>query len=423
MNKRKFAGVILICLIFGILVQNVFADEVLSKQQNDIEQSENITQNEIKTTSSKINVIFDIGLIKNFKMSVPRFELYNTKNELLATSSFNLSKIGESVLLSFNVEEYNIGDKFYLKCLNDVDCILYNGIYYGVNSRILLETTSENPDTFKMVLYPQGAREFNLFYNSKHQDLTYPLQLVDDNIMICLVDVMNIYGLWNEGVYYDNNTKILTIKKDDKFIEMTQDSLIAKTNQEITLECAPLRLAGMLYLPMKFTMEELGSSVGIQQTAKKTIVSINKWNWSKIDKDKKSEIVNSRGLKSKTGYLIWVCKSDFTVSVFENVDGVWKTTGVYPCSIGKSSTPTITGQFEYFSKENKWSYPSYYVGPIMRFYSGYALHSTLIRYDETPYNATLGEKISLGCVRMKPEDIKYLWDTIPLNTKVYVSEE
>ena len=58
----------------------------------------------------------------------------------------------------------------------------------------------------------------------------------------------------------------------------------------------------------------------------------------------------------------------------------------------------------------------------MRFYKGYAMHSTLVRYDGTDYDPRLGMMISHGCIRMKPADIQYLWDTIPLYTKVYVTE-
>ena len=58
----------------------------------------------------------------------------------------------------------------------------------------------------------------------------------------------------------------------------------------------------------------------------------------------------------------------------------------------------------------------------MRFYRGYALHSTLVNDDGTDRDARVGKMISHGCVRLRPDDIKWLSETIPLDTKVYVTE-
>ena len=57
----------------------------------------------------------------------------------------------------------------------------------------------------------------------------------------------------------------------------------------------------------------------------------------------------------------------------------------------------------------------------MRFYRGYALHSTLLRYDGSDADARLGKKISHGCVRLAPESINWMVDNVPLYTKIYVT--
>ena len=57
----------------------------------------------------------------------------------------------------------------------------------------------------------------------------------------------------------------------------------------------------------------------------------------------------------------------------------------------------------------------------MRFYKGYALHSTLIRYNGTPYDNRVGVKISHGCVRIRPEGINWLVQNIPLYSRVLVT--
>ncbi len=135
------------------------------------------------------------------------------------------------------------------------------------------------------------------------------------------------------------------------------------------------------------------------------------------------KFLQAHNFDSKTDYLIWVSKKNFTVSVFLKRDYGWDCIKQIPCSIGAPATPTITGEFTYHQYQNKWFYDKYYVGPVMRFYGGYAIHSTLVKYDETDYDARLGKKISLGCVRVLPKDARWLTDYVPLGTKIYVTEE
>lgn len=135
------------------------------------------------------------------------------------------------------------------------------------------------------------------------------------------------------------------------------------------------------------------------------------------------KFAKANNFDSNTDYLIWVSKNNYTVSVFLKRDYGWDCIRQIACSIGAPSTPTVTGEFTYYQYHNRWSYNKYYVGPVMRFYNGYAIHSTLVNYDETDYDARLGKKISLGCVRVLPKDARWLTDYVPLGTKIYVTEE
>lgn len=137
----------------------------------------------------------------------------------------------------------------------------------------------------------------------------------------------------------------------------------------------------------------------------------------------KEGFVNKLSIQSDTPYLIWVSKANFTVNLFKKQDGKWNLTNEFPCSIGAPSTPTVTGQYKYHQYQDKWQYSGYYVGPIMRFYRGYALHSTLVNNNGTDRDGRVGEMISHGCVRMKPADIRWLADNVPINTTVYVTNE
>ena len=133
--------------------------------------------------------------------------------------------------------------------------------------------------------------------------------------------------------------------------------------------------------------------------------------------------VNEKKIWSDTPYLIWVSKANFTVSVFLRENGRWNFIKSFACSIGAPGTPTVTGQFKYYQYQKKWDYGSYYVGPIMRFYGGYAIHSTLVNNDGTDRDGRVGKMISHGCVRVRPENIRWLVDYIPLNTKIYITNQ
>ncbi len=138
---------------------------------------------------------------------------------------------------------------------------------------------------------------------------------------------------------------------------------------------------------------------------------------------KAEEFVNSRNIQSETPYMIWVSKDNFTVSVFLRENNRWECIKHFGCSIGAPSTPTVTGQYKYYRFEKIWDYGSYFVGPIIKFYNGYAIHTTLINKDGTDYDGRIGKMISHGCVRVRPENMDWLIFYIPLNTRIYVTNE
>ena len=133
--------------------------------------------------------------------------------------------------------------------------------------------------------------------------------------------------------------------------------------------------------------------------------------------------VNELKVWSDTPYLIWVSKANYTVSVFLRDNGQWDCIKTIGCSIGAPTTPTITGQYRYHQYQEKWDYGSYYVGPIMRFYGGYAIHTTLINNDGTDRDGRIGKMISHGCVRVRPEDMAWLVYYVPLGTKIYLTNQ
>lgn len=380
--------------------------------------------------NQKTTVEFDvqIGNIENFKICNSEIALFNANNERLGVLNVEIDAVDVTKTITFIVDEYTVGEEFYVSFLNNVDCIEYKSEFYGINSKIPVKTycdyLDENSQTvkgnkFDITVYPLQQQKISFKNNSRAYLTDHPIKMVDGNCMISLVDVMNLFDLWQDKTSFDETTGKLVIFGEEKNVEMTLWSNDASNGEEVMLPTPPTRINSLMYVPLRFTAEALGAEVNASYENGVLIVNVVT---SKSTFPEKDAFINSKNIESKTGNLIWIDKSDFAVTVFEGSKNNWRAVNSYPCSIGKPSTPTITGEFEYFSKEKRWSYPGYYCGPIMRFYSGYAMHSTLVRYDGTDYDPRLGMMISHGCIRMKPADIQYLWDTIPLYTKVYVTE-
>lgn len=130
--------------------------------------------------------------------------------------------------------------------------------------------------------------------------------------------------------------------------------------------------------------------------------------------------VNQKGYASNTSYLIWVSAYTQRVFVFQGSKGNWKLIKTCLVSTGDNNTPTPIGVFETQYHMNKWEYwEDFYVDTVTVFNGNHAFHSILYAYDGTPYNDRVGISQSHGCIRMLPDDVKYIYN-LPLHTRVVV---
>ena len=126
---------------------------------------------------------------------------------------------------------------------------------------------------------------------------------------------------------------------------------------------------------------------------------------------------------SKTNWLILVDTHQCKVAVFHGSKGNWTLQKFWSCAPGKSSTPTVKGRFTvgakgyYFDSKNARCF--YYT----QFYGDYLFHSVLYYQHPTPtsiMDGRLGMGLSHGCVRLRVDHAKWIYDNIPKGTKVYV---
>lgn len=323
----------------------------------------------------------------------------------------------------FNLPYYPIGTKF---CLNIDDGV--KGAYYGGNfaNRHILQTKAERSEDGTVKNVAEFSMKLDCYWNKETsikidgKEVSYNYVVKEDDVYVTrefleslgikfsshLNEVKPYVKLYTDGYHH------VTLYPGDIYAVFGTDALNL---------VAPIpQIDGTVYYPL--------SKVAVYFACNYTVVSDTEYLkditlTSSVYSEKyvKESTINTRNISSKTNYMIWVSKKDFQVNIFTGSQNNWTLLHTFPCSIGAPGTPTVEGQFEYYQWQPRWTYSSYYCGPIMRFYHGYAFHSYLIKYNGTPYDGRLGMRISHGCVRMHPDDIGWMAANIPLYTKVYIT--
>lgn len=239
----------------------------------------------------------------------------------------------------------------------------------------------------------------------------------NDTLMLPIQEFLSHLGANDFSVDSENQ---VTMTYGANIVALHLDSTLAQIRGKDTELSAPAFLVGdTVYAPAEAVCKGLGFTFksdtdGSMMSVYADVPENELWS---------EKSVNGKDLPSDTQYLIWVNKSKYTVYVFLGKNGNWREIYSCKCSIGAKDSPTVTGIFKYISRESRWPYDDFYVGPVMRFYGSYAIHSTLLKYDGSDYNNTVGVKNSHGCVRVRPDNINWLVSYVPLKSTVYVSED
>lgn len=123
---------------------------------------------------------------------------------------------------------------------------------------------------------------------------------------------------------------------------------------------------------------------------------------------------------SNSSWLIMVDRQACRLGVFRGQRGSWSYAQYWVCSTGAPSTPTPTGEYTVTGKGHSFGhgYTCYY---YTQFYGDYLFHS-IPYYQGTfnPMDSRMGLHISQGCVRLPIDRAKWIWDNVPLATKVVI---
>lgn len=358
--------------------------------------------------------------------SVAKFNLFDSQGNLVGTDEQWIGGDTHSIRLQFSVPKYRLGEVFTLGFVDGFKSLTYYTNTITPGNWFSLETyaignadgTYFQGNNFAMTAEPNFDRGINLYYMGKQIPLWPRGRLIDGISMVSAYDIGKALGL--DVSYSDVYNSITLSYGSMQFIFNINTAYSTIFGNDTYVSHYPLWLDGTVYVPARDVLDAFGCSIDLYQDADH--IDIIAGESSVIRDYKNRERVNREGIGSKTNYLVWVSKSDFTVKVYQGSQYNWECIRTAPCSIGAPDTPTITGQFEYQYMGGRWDYPEFYVYPTLVFYGGYALHSTLKAWGGGMYDDSVGKMISHGCVRLHPADIDWIYATIPIGTRIYVTE-
>ena len=145
----------------------------------------------------------------------------------------------------------------------------------------------------------------------------------------------------------------------------------------------------------------------------------------------------AQGYSSNTNYLILVNKGEYKVCVYKGRQNAWTKLKEWYCTHGGSNTPngtwTLDDHVTKRSAKYGWAVFDYSSAAFASHISaGNYFHSILYEkyiglyypntnpYDEEPMDPSLKQDYSHGCVRLETENAEWIWDNVPLGTKVVV---
>ena len=150
--------------------------------------------------------------------------------------------------------------------------------------------------------------------------------------------------------------------------------------------------------------------------------------------DSNSMDLKSSNYSSNTNYLILVDLAKKVTKVYKRNVSNWDVEKAFLCTVGNDSKGwgTIKGDFyigqsswgnstwKGYSFEDEEGHTLYY---WTRFCDSFLFHSVLYEsgtWSITPYNNNLGQSLSHGCIRLRAENAKWIYDNIPYGTRVIV---
>lgn len=213
-------------------------------------------------------------------------------------------------------------------------------------------------------------------------------------------------GLFNQAdelVKDDYYTKAINLLKD------ADTSIIDVNDTDIEAKINSISEARENYL----------TSISSNENKQETISAS-----SKLLQSLTSNNINTLNIESLTSNLIYVNLKDQITYIYKGSINNWDKIKSFKCSTGIESEKTPTGIFD-VRERGAWFFSDKYNqgGKYwVQFYGDYLFHSVPYNKDQSEVvDYTLGVPASHGCIRLKTEDAKWIYDNIESGTKVIIN--
>jgi lipoprotein-anchoring transpeptidase ErfK/SrfK len=135
-----------------------------------------------------------------------------------------------------------------------------------------------------------------------------------------------------------------------------------------------------------------------------------------------TRFVNENNIVSYTDYLLVTSRQNRMTYIFKKNNGKYDLLDSFICTVGASSTPTITGDFRVGIRGLSFGQEKGFQAKYYTQISGnYLYHSIL--YNKAGTRVTdgrLGGAYSHGCIRLDTDKAKWIYDNIPQHTTVII---
>ena len=387
----------------------------------------NITYAEDLPVLNTVEIVLDITESPGNVEFDAQLQLIDGANKYI--SAVHFAENDTVLTVSFAVPNYTPGKKFKL-CISDgLESIQYYNTVYKKGQYVEVQTYTALIDgvptpnyTFHLHAVPTMTKPLE-FYRDFNPINIYPAPRYYDGVLYVPAS-QGAKSMDISYIEYDINTGKIT------YWILTTPIYLQVGSKEVTafgdtyyLEREVMTFEEIPFVPLLSFAEIVDADVIIQSEPDhvNAVVSGAQAVPRVFRNQAAIEYINSTTLTSDTEYLIWVSKAEYKLRVFKGTTGNWSLIKDITCAVGKLSSPTCTGTFKYYERVKMWPYAKYYVGPIMRFNGGYAIHTTLLQYNGVPYDNRVGMNLSAGCVRLQPQDMYWLIDLIPMYTTVHIT--
>lgn len=343
-------------------------------------------------------------LVRNFTYYFDEKKFSNANNIVLTTENLNPFK---AILLEKDLSQYFNNKLDYLSeaisdeeiSLNDALDITKEIYRYNLSSsdNTTLFTNSDNDDfnkgvsLFNSQQYAKAYDSFNKI-NSSDSEYKNALSYMDKCKTNIKSDLLNQVDSLSSNHYY---TKALGLIEDFNYILGNDNEILDKTNE--------IKNSRANYLAKQNEAAQAASASIINNISTSNI----------------NELV----IESLTPYLIHVDLNAQKTYIYNGKLKNWNLEKTFICSTGIKGEETPQGVYT-IKEKGQWFFSEQYNqgGKYwVQFLGDYLFHSLPYNKEKTNIvDHTLGTPASHGCIRLKDEDSKWIYDNIPKGTKVII---